>query len=120
MSAPTGPRLWAAANTASFRKEFKPRDSGPDLNIIPEFDDMQNCPVVCLNNIINNDAISPAPDCNDYDCTCRNIPTVDAYLSLCIHQECSTDTTDLPTAISVFSVYCNPSALISPASSSTS
>lgn len=43
MSAPTGPRLWAAANPASFRKEFKPRDSGSDLNIILGFDDMQNC-----------------------------------------------------------------------------
>ncbi|KAI9866985.1 MAG: hypothetical protein M1813_000383 [Trichoglossum hirsutum] len=64
------PRLTATCSSY-FNGELKPRD-GPNPNAIPGYPDLQTCAAVCINGLVNEVAVPPAPQCNDYNCLCHN------------------------------------------------
>jgi hypothetical protein len=86
--------------------ELKRRD-GPVLNLIPGYNNLQVCASNCVYWLTNEVAGAPAAQCNNHECVCQNQPAGDQYLSLCFTNHCDNDATELPSIISIFSVWCS-------------
>jgi hypothetical protein len=95
------------------------RRGGPNLNTIQGLSDLQVCAQFCLGWLVGFDAGSPAADCNDYTCLCRNSDSGFAYLSSCYSKDCTDDSTDLSSVTSIFSVYCATTPPSTPAASTS-